>query len=154
MSQPKKTASQSRLPDPTPTYDPEQARRFTQTVEKDLGSLFQFSSSWVRYREANPTTTLTATTANTTATVKAGHVIKRIYIYNTTANAVTGGIKIGTTNGGTELISSITVGANDFCTLDTAYLLSTTSDTTIYIQAVTAWNSASLDIVIQMEDLY
>jgi hypothetical protein len=101
------------------------------------------------------TSRLAAVTANTTATVSKNGVIKSITIVNTTANAVTGGIKIGTTNGGTEVVAAQAVGANEILTISDASILkrifSTSADTTLYIQAVTAWNSASLNIYFTYE---
>lgn len=99
------------------------------------------------------TVRLYATAANTTATVAKNAEIKRITIVNTTANAVTGGIKIGTTSGGTEVVVAQAVGANELVVIADASILkrlfSTTASTTLYIQAVTSWNSASLNIYIE-----
>lgn len=89
-------------------------------------------------------------TGNTTAVIPAGFVILQIVIENTTANAVTGGIKIGTTNGGTEVVVALAVSANSLQAVPDATLLksvfSMSTDTTLYIQTVTLWNSASLNI--------
>lgn len=100
-----------------------------------------------------PRIPLAGITANTTASIFAGYVIDDIFIYNNTANAVTGGLKIGTTNGGTEVATSLAVAANCLSrvmisSLNTTGPFSTSAAQTIYIQAVTAWNSANLDIII------
>ncbi len=78
--------------------------------------------------------------------------IDDIIINNTTANAVTGGIKIGTTLGGTDVVTALAVGANA-----TVYANPTgiakrvfTVDTTLYIDAVAAFNSASLNISVPL----
>lgn len=91
------------------------------------------------------------------ASVPANAVIRAIYIRNTTANAVTGGINIGTAAGGAQVASAIAVAGNALVVIDGASLVSTgkylsaTLNTVIYISAVTAWNSAALDIRIQMD---
>lgn len=100
-----------------------------------------------------PRIPLASVAANTTASIPAGYVIDDIFIYNNTANAVTGGLKIGTTNGGTEIATSLAVVANCLSrvmisTLNTTGPFSRTVAQTIYIQAVTSWNSASLDIIV------
>lgn len=90
-----------------------------------------------------------AATANTTFTVPAGWMVDDILISNSTANAVTGGVKVGTTNGGIDVVIAMTVGANFIGHVPDATILkrifSTTVDTVLYIQAVTLWNSSSLD---------
>lgn len=92
--------------------------------------------------------------ANGTFTVAPNASIESITIYNTTANAVTGGIKIGTTNGGTEVVASQAVNGNDILTISDASILkrifSNSANTILYIQAVTGWNSASLRIQIKL----
>jgi len=88
-------------------------------------------------------------TADATVSIPAGYKIDSLVIENTTANAVTGGIKIGTTNGGTEVAAAIAVGANALLQVTDAELLkrlfSMSTATTLYLQDVTAWNSASLN---------
>lgn len=102
-------------------------------------------------------TRLTAVTANTTFVVPAGFVISYIVVYNTTANAVTGGIRIGTTNGGAEVLAALAVGASALYRIfDAAILLkvfSMSADTTLYLQAVVAWNSASLNVYVGLKPL-
>jgi len=95
---------------------------------------------------------LTAVTANTTVTVPIGYGIRDLFIRNTTANAVTGGIKVGTTSGATDVVTALAVGANAFVTIvPTLRIFSATATQTLFIQAVTAFNSASLDITITMD---
>lgn len=93
-----------------------------------------------------------AAVGNTVITIPANHIIQEIVFENTTANAVTGGIRIGTTDGGAQVVVAQAVGANALLrVLNAAILLgifSTTADTLLYLQAVTAWNSASLNITI------
>ena len=96
-----------------------------------------------------PLNSLTVT-GNTTVSIPAGCLIQDIVVQNTTANAVTGGIKVGTTNGGVDVVVALAVGANALYAIPEATLLkrifSMSSDTTLYIQTVTLWNSASLNI--------
>ncbi len=91
-------------------------------------------------------------TANSTMVVPAGYMITSISMVNTTANAVTGGIRIGTTDGGTDIAVAIAIGANAILGIPDATILKTLfatgSDTTIYLQAVVAWNSASVNVSI------
>lgn len=95
---------------------------------------------------------LEAVTANATIDVPAGNAIGVAYITNKTANAVTGGIRIGTTPGGSEVLAATPVGPNALVRASGMGVqwFSNTVPQTLYIQAVTIWNSASLDIVITM----
>lgn len=96
---------------------------------------------------------LRGVTANTTVTIGPGWAIDDVFVHNTTANAVTGGVRIGTTNGGADVVAALTVGASALTFVAAAALLkrwfSRTAAQTLYIQAVTGWNSASLDITIK-----
>lgn len=86
--------------------------------------------------------------ANATAVLPAGSVIEAITFRNKTANAVTGGIRVGTTNGGAEVVTAATVGANAFVQATVNAFTLSTSSQTLYVQAVTSWNSAVVDVVI------
>lgn len=109
------------------------------------------------YAHTDPFFRVTALTANTTFTVPADCAIRTIWIVNSTTNAVTGGIRIGTTNGGSDVVTAQAVGASAMVKLADSDLsksvFSTTEDTTLYIQAVTAWNSASVGIYVDMVQL-
>jgi len=100
---------------------------------------------------------LTTLTTNTTYSVPAGMSIESIIFENTTANAVTGGIKIGTTSGGTEVILAKAVGSNEITQVTSSELLrsvfSSTVATTLHIQAVTSWNSASVRMYLKLKPL-
>lgn len=96
------------------------------------------------------TLSATAVTANTTVSIPAGYMIQDIVLQNTTANAITGGVRIGTTDTGVDVAISIAVGANALFTIPDATLLkrvfSMSGSTTLYLQTVTLWNSASINI--------
>jgi hypothetical protein len=91
-----------------------------------------------------------AVTSDTTLAIPYGYAIAGIYIVNTTANAITGGLKIGTTAGATDVVAAQTVGANALVSVPYVDLLkrlfSMSVNQTLYIQAVSAWNSASITI--------
>jgi hypothetical protein len=95
---------------------------------------------------------LSGVAADATFNVPAGYAIEAITIRNTTGNAVTGGIKIGTTAGGTDVVAAQAVGANSLVTVADAAILkryfSATLETTLYFEDVTAWNSASLEVAV------
>lgn len=79
-----------------------------------------------------------------------GYAIDGLYIQNTTANAVTGGIKIGSTAGNTDVVTTIAVGANADIYVPASALsksyLSSTGRQTYFVDAVGAWNGANLNI--------
>lgn len=82
--------------------------------------------------------------------VPANHVIDAIYIRNNTANAVTGGIKMGTAAGGTQVVTAQAVGANAIAVVPEANILirAWPAQQTVYFDAVTDWNSANVDITV------
>lgn len=67
-----------------------------------------------------------------------------ITIVNTTTNAVTGGVNIGTTQGGTDIASGTAVGASAVVRISAA--VKVTAAKSLYVDAASAWNSASLTI--------
>lgn len=80
----------------------------------------------------------------------ANAVVREVIVRNTTANAITGGLKFGTTSGGTDVAAALAVGANSIALLTDALLLkrSFTQAATqqIFFDAVVAWNNASVTI--------
>lgn len=109
----------------------------------------------IRLSSTQYAATLASAQADATLVVPAAFAIRNAFIRNKTANVVTGGIRIGTTNGGSEVIGATPIGANALVHIPTASLLliwfSVVADTTLYFQAVTAWNSASLDVVLTLD---
>lgn len=93
---------------------------------------------------------LSAVVANTTISIPSGWSVSEIFFANTTANAVTGGVKIGTTSGATDVVVAQAIGANALGFIADASILkkiySRSAAQTLFIQAVTAWNSASLEL--------
>ncbi len=89
--------------------------------------------------------------------VPKGAALKDIYYQNTTANAITGGLRIGTTAGGTDVVTAHAVSANETGHIPAASFskrfFSITANTPLYISAVTAWNSASLTLIATFEEL-
>lgn len=87
-----------------------------------------------------------ANNANTTVVIPEGYVILALALQNTNANAVTGGVKIGTTSGATNVVAAQAVGANAIIGVADAALLlklfSMTVDQTLFLQPVTSWNGA------------
>lgn len=83
--------------------------------------------------------------------------IDAISMIGTNANAVTGGIKIGTTAGGTDIVAAQAVGGNSIVSVADADILkrifSTSATQTIYFDAVTAWNSANVNLYFKFSEL-
>jgi len=92
---------------------------------------------------------------NVIATVPTGYKIGDLIIRETAGMAVTGGIKIGTTDGGADIAASIDVGANSFIRTPALDLVDAGpfagDPQQIYIQAVTDWGGANVEIVIGLE---
>lgn len=92
-----------------------------------------------------------------TAAIPPGHIISYIAVYNRTANAITGGLDIGSTVSGEEIVSQHALGASAFVqVLDSAILKrgwSMTVRQVISISAHTAWNSANIDVFIGLSKL-
>lgn len=103
------------------------------------------------YGRANQVAVIAATAAGSFV-VPAGHMIENIVITGNNGNAVTGGIKIGTSAGGTQVVTAQAVAANSLNVVPVANitlkLFSKTVDTTLYFDAVTAFASANIDIVV------
>jgi hypothetical protein len=94
-------------------------------------------------------------TANTTISIPYSWGIDSITFRNTTANVVTGGIRIGTTNGGNEVVTAQAVGANELIQVlpqdIKIYFFAHNATTTLHIQAVTSWNSANVIMQVKLK---
>jgi hypothetical protein len=85
--------------------------------------------------------------------VRAGFRIVAILVDETTGNAVTGGINIGTAAAGSQIVSAQAVSGSSLnidCTLLKRYF-SDTNPQTVYVSAVTGWNSASVNLKLILE---
>lgn len=84
-------------------------------------------------------------TAATSIVVPAGTYIDRVIIQETSGGAVTGGLKIGTTSGGTEVASSITCAASCLTWVPDVSLstriFAASAPQTLFMGAVTNFNS-------------
>lgn len=85
----------------------------------------------------------------------ANAVIRAIYIQNTTANAITGGINLGSTSGGDDLIAALAIGPNALVPIPIGALniawFSATEPQSIYISAVSSWNGTALNIRVEYD---
>ena len=101
---------------------------------------------------------LRAVTADTTVSIPPGWSIERIHFAETAGNAVTGGINIGTTSGGTEVVAAQAVSANALDTIAEASILkkvfSRSSAQTLFIAAATSWNSASVELSFVLKKVF
>ena len=90
-------------------------------------------------------------------TIPANSVITGIDIINTTANAITGGIKVGSTSGAVDIVVAQAVAGNQLVSVLDASILkrvfSTTASQTIFFDAVTAWNSATVNAYVRYVQL-
>lgn len=85
-----------------------------------------------------------------TVTIPKNAVLKYIHIRNKTVNAVTGGVKVGTTAGGVDVLAAGAVAASALVTYTPLISAANTAAArTLYFDAVTAFNSASLDIAVE-----
>lgn len=93
-------------------------------------------------------------TAAFSITIPQGASIRDIHILNNNANAVTGGIKIGTAAAGADVVAAAAVGAN---ALVSAFPLiggaNPSAARVVYFDAVTAWNAANIDVAVEWTDL-
>jgi hypothetical protein len=91
--------------------------------------------------------------ANTTAVIPAWMMIDNIVVQNTTANFIPGGINIGTTLGGSDIVAAFATLADSLNHIPGALILkrcfSMTNPTTIYVNA-TNWNAVVLNIFIML----
>lgn len=96
-------------------------------------------------------------TSNFTLSLPANTIIEDIFIQETAGNAVTGGIKIGTTSGATDVALAIAVAGSSIQVVPDALILSNVfsvaSPQTLFIQTVTLWNGASVNLKILYRNL-
>jgi hypothetical protein len=94
--------------------------------------------------------TAQANQANTSLVIPAGYMIFGCSMVESNTHAVTGGVKVGTTAGAADVIAAQVVGALAAVGVaDSAILkkmFSATADQTLFIQPVTSWNLAVVDV--------
>lgn len=88
-------------------------------------------------------------TAATTFALTAGATLKRIYVKNNNANAVTGGLKFGSTLAGTDIVAALAIGASVVVDATPLIPMTNSAGGTVYIDAVVSWNSANVDIAFE-----
>lgn len=92
-----------------------------------------------------------AITADDVVTVNPGYAIRDICIQETAGHAITGGLDIGTTPGGQEVVAAKAVGANSWAFVAAASILKrlfdTGTPTILYVRAHSAWNGAHIELV-------
>lgn len=98
---------------------------------------------------------LTGTTDFVVGVLPAGAYIQSITVVNATANAVTGGISVGSTANGTDIVATITCGANCVSNspgtntlVKSVFTATGGAATTIHAAAVTAWASANVTFTV------
>lgn len=91
--------------------------------------------------------------ANGTVSLPKGVMLDKIYIRNRTANAVTGGIRVGTTAAGVDVLAATAVGASAVLRNDPLITAYNAAVSTLYIEAVTAWNSVTVDVIISYTEI-
>lgn len=92
-------------------------------------------------------------TANGTITLPAGVLLRRIYFRNRTANAVTGGIRVGTSAAGTQVVTAQAVAASAIVSVLPTIENYQAAAQILYIEAVTSWNSADVDVIVTYEEI-
>lgn len=97
------------------------------------------------------------TAANTAITIPANCMIDDIIVVNTTGNAITGGLKFGTTAGAADVCASVAVTGTSISYITDALFLkrtfSTSASQQIFFDAVTLWNGASVDVTVVYKQL-
>ena len=97
-------------------------------------------------------------TGATSIVVPANMYILGIVIDSTNANSITGGIKIGTSLGATDVVSVFAVTGNSLSHIPSSLILkrifSKTASTTLYIDAVTLFNSANISVSFMLREVF
>lgn len=98
---------------------------------------------WAPYQSV-VRTGVTSSASNNSVVIPAGAFIQDIIVQETSGSAVTGGVKIGSTNGGTDVVSVLQMPASTVTMTSGTTLLkkvfSSTAPTTLYVDAVGNYN--------------
>ena len=89
---------------------------------------------------------------NQALSIPANCLVTDIYFRNRTANAVTGGIKIGSTAGGTDIVAAQAVAASAASIARVSFHTGSAAKV-MYIDAVTSWNGAVVDIYFEYVEI-
>jgi hypothetical protein len=120
----------------------------------DVGFLLAqgFTQPGPLFAAVTATGVLTGTTSLQIATLPASAYIRDIYVQNSTANAVTGGVSIGSSSGAGDISSALVCGASCLTFVTDAGVLkrvfSSTAQQAVFATPVTAGNNANLTITI------
>ena len=94
----------------------------------------------------------TGTTSFQVGTLPPGTYVQHIIAQETAGNAVTGGVKVGTTSGGADVVAALTVNATSLAFVTDANLLkrifSATAAQPIWVAPVTAGNNANVTFTV------
>jgi hypothetical protein len=91
--------------------------------------------------------------ANFTIPLAAGKVLRSIYIAERNGLAITGGLRIGTAAAGTQVLVAGAVAASALVNYPPVIGALSKVDQTLYVEAVTSWNGAQVDVVIEYEEV-
>jgi hypothetical protein len=79
----------------------------------------------------------------------ANYFIEHLILQELAGSAITGGVNIGSTAGGNDIVSALAITANLLTAVAGASILkrafSTSAPTSLFVSAVTSWNSANLN---------
>lgn len=90
------------------------------------------------------------TAANSQIVLPAGTYIDRIVVQETSGASITGGLKFGTSSGGTQIVSAAICGASCLVWVPDASISTRifSTQTQVFIDAVSSWNSAAANVTI------
>jgi hypothetical protein len=94
-------------------------------------------------------------TGNIQVPLPAYSAVRRITFVNNTTNAVTGGIRVGNVTTGTQYVTAQAVAGTVNLPVETNTTTTGLALTasTLFIEAVTSWNSANIDLVVEYEEV-
>lgn len=91
--------------------------------------------------------------ANIAYPLPAGAAVRRVQFLNRTTTGVSGGMRVGTTDGGEQVVATVAVGSAALVEATIASAAISTTAQTLYIQAVTAWGVSEVDVAIEYDEL-
>lgn len=116
---------------------------------KTTQNVFEYSAS-----KQSRAIVLKGVAANKEIKMPAGFRLTGIYVRNTTANAITGGVRIGSAAAGTQHLTALAVAASAVAfAVPTVLPAIVQTAGSLFLEAVTAWNSAVVDVRIEYEEI-